>query len=343
VDVFKSMLRDIDQARQFVLLETYIFRNDEVGNSFRKRLIRQAQRGRRVYIVFDSVGSFSLPARFRKFPRNVHTFEFGPINSLRTLLRRRLLVRDHRKTLVTDAKVAYLGGINIGKEYQRRWRDTHLRIAGPMAVNVAAEFDFLWDSYHDDGELPMHFPRIQDRRITILANDPIRRSFPIHDCYLQAFERAERSIRIANSYFLPPRTLIDALTAAADRGVRVEVMISEDSDVVLVDWAVRNLFSELLAHGVRIWLYQRTVNHSKTCTIDGRWSTIGSANLDPVSLRGNFEINAFIEDAAFAAEMEAMWEIDLQNCKRLDPAAWATRSWGERAVELLTLPLVPIL
>lgn len=339
-DVFRSMLSDIKTSRASVLLETYLFRNDDVGNSFRKRLIHQAQRGAKVFIIFDSIGSWSLPTRYRRFPRNVRTFEFGPVKSFRTFWNNQLLVRDHRKILVVDGNIAYLGGINIGKEYQRRWRDTHLRIAGPLAQNVAEAFDIFWDAYNPDGELPLKFKGIQDPHITICVNDPLRGIFPIHDKYLDAFNDARKSIRIANSYFVPPRSLVNALTAAARRGVRVDIMIPEDSDVVLVDWAARNLFTELLASGIRLWLYQKTVNHSKTCTIDGRWSTIGSANLDPISLRGNFEINAFVQDEAFAAQMESMWDNDLQNCKAVDSHAWAARPYGERIAELLTRPLM---
>ncbi len=342
-DAFRAMFADIKAARESVLVETYQFNNDEVGNTFRKRLIRQAQRGVKVFLIFDSIGSWSLPARLRRFPRNVHTFEFGPIKSLRTLFRQGVLVRDHRKILVVDKRVAYLGGINIGKEYRRRWRDTHLRIAGPLAQNVAYAFDTFWDAYHPGGASPLVFTTAIDPQITIVANDPLRREFPIHDCYLAAFQEAQHSIRIASSYFLPPRTLIDALTAAARRGVKVELLLPEDSDVPLVDWAARNLFAEFLAHGVAIWIYQRTVNHSKTCTIDGRWSTIGSANLDSFSLHGNFEINAFIRDEAFAAQMEAMWHNDLKNCVRLDPVDWANRSPVSRFAELFARPLIPYL
>lgn len=342
-DAFRAMFADIKGARANVLVETYQFSNDEVGNSFRKRLIRQAQRGVKVYVIFDSIGSWSLPARLRRFPRNVHSFEFGPIKSLRTLLKQGVLVRDHRKILVVDTNIAYLGGINIGKEYKRRWRDTHLRIAGPLAENVAHAFDTFWDAYHPEGRSPLAFTTTSDPQIMIVANDPLRREFPIHDCYLEAFNRAEHSIRIASSYFLPPRTLINALIAAARRGVKVELLLPEDSDVPLVDWAACNLFAEFLAHGVTIWMYQRTVNHSKTCTIDGRWSTIGSANLDSFSLRGNFEINAFIRDEAFAAQMEAMWENDLQNCIRLEPITWANRSPLNRLAELFARPLIPYL
>jgi cardiolipin synthase len=342
-DAFRAMFADIKAARDCVLVETYQFNYDEVGNTFRKRLIRQAQRGVRVYLIFDSIGSWWLPARLRRFPRNIRSFEFGPIKSLRTLVKQGVLVRDHRKILVVDSEIAYLGGINIGKEYRRRWRDTHLRIVGPLAQNVAQAFGTFWDAYHPDGGSQLSFSPTTDPKITIVANDPLRGEFPIHDCYLEAFNKAEHSIRIASSYFLPPRTLIDALTAAARRGVKVELLVPDDSDVPLVDWAARNLFAEFLMHGVTIWMYQRTVNHSKTCTIDGRWSTIGSANLDSFSLRGNFEINAFICDEAFAAQMEAMWENDLRNCIRLDPATWAYRSPISRLAELLARPLIPYL
>lgn len=342
-DAFRAMFADIKASRDLVLVETYQFNYDEVGNSFRKRLIRQAQRGVKVYLIFDSIGSWSLPARLRRFPRNIHSFEFGPIRSLRTLLKQGVLVRDHRKILVVDTNIAYLGGINIGKEYKRRWRDTHLRIAGPLAQNVAYAFDTFWDAYHPQGSSPLTFTTTSDPQISIVANDPLRGEFPIHDCYLEAFNQAEHSIRIASSYFLPPRTLINALIAAARRGVKVELLLPEDSDVPLVDWAACNLFAEFLAHGIIIWMYQRTVNHSKTCTIDGRWSTIGSANLDSFSLRGNFEINAFIRDEAFAAQMEAMWNNDLQNCIRLDPITWANRPRRDRLAELFARPLIPYL
>ncbi len=339
-DVYGSMLSDIRAATRRVLLETYIFRDDEVGNSFRKRLIRQAQHGIRVYLIFDGLGSLGLAERYKRWPRNVHTFEFGPLRSAKTMLKQRLFLRTHRKILVVDEHTAYLGGINIGKEYRRRWRDTHLKIEGPLAQNVAEAFERFWNAYHneDDSAGPLR-PSHADPQITICVNDPIHQTFPISDEYIKAFDRAEHTIRIASAYFLPTPAVYAAILGAATRGVQIEIMVPEKGDVVFADWGARGLYEELLAHNITVWVYGQTVNHSKTCTIDGRWSTIGSANLDHLSLHGNFEINAFIEDEQFAQAMEQMWAIDLQNCRQITAQEWSQRSWLERGLEVAVLPL----
>lgn len=337
--VFSSMLDDIQSGKSRILMETYILRNDEVGNTFRKRLISRAQHGVHVYLIFDSLGSSSLPAKWRRFPRNIRTFEFGPVNSLKTLLKQGFLTRTHRKILLVDNNVAYLGGVNIGKEYRRRWRDTHLRLEGPLAHNVAHAFEEMWNQYHQEAKSMKFTPPVDDPCIEICYNDPLQKEFPILQQYIAAFERAERTIRISSAYFLPPQPLYAALIAAAQRGVQVEVMTPERGDVVYADWGARGLYEDLLAHGVCIWLYQQTVNHSKTCTIDGRWSTIGSANLDSLSMCYLFEINIFVHDEAFAAQMERMWEIDLQNCRQVVMEEWRKRSAVERALEVAVLPL----
>lgn len=339
-DVFRAMLDDIGSAREEVLLETYIFRNDEVGNTFRKRLIRQAQRGVGVFLIFDGLGSLALPDRYKRFPRSIHSFEFGPLHSLRTFMEQRVFVRTHRKILVVDEQVAYICGLNIGKEYRRRWRDTSVKIEGPMSRTAAEAFECFWNAYRepDDPEVTVN-QIVENPAITIAVNDPIRQMFPIADAYIQALHAAKKHVRISSAYFAPTEPVYAAIIAAANRGVHVEIMLSDKSDVVYADWGARGLYEDLLAHGVDIWLYQQTVNHSKTCTIDGNWSTIGSANLDHLSLNGNFEIIAIVEDEAFAAQMERMWAMDIGNCRQVDKAAWAQRSWLERVLEVAVLPL----
>jgi cardiolipin synthase len=339
--VFRQMLDDIEQAQHVIFLESYIFERDEVGIAFKRALIRKARQGVKVYVIFDGIGSLHVPTRFKSFGRrrNIRVFEFGRLRSLRSYFDIKMWVRTHRKILVIDGEKAYLGGMNIGRPYARTWRDTHLKIVGPMAGNVAHEFIDLWNEHFDRHPILLSYERTTDAQIWICGNDPFRGRLPIKQTYLDAINGSKRNIYITNAYFLPDRDIINALVTASRRGVDVQVMVPEISDNIVVDWITRGLCLELLRGGVRILLYCGTMLHSKTMTVDGEWSTVGSANLDGRSLTSNYEINATVVDQAFARQMEAMYLNDYSQSREIFAAAWASRNVLQQFGEWSLQPL----
>jgi cardiolipin synthase len=241
------------------------------------------------------------------------------------LLDLRRFALDHRKLLVVDGTTGFLGGYNIGSLYATQWRDTHLGLRGPAAAELARSFIAFWNRFCPAPERitqPSHAP--VDSRLTICQNETMRLSFPIRDLHIAAIDRAEQFILLTTAYFVPDRMLRDALKAAAARGVDVRVLVPWVSNHILADWISHSYFTDLLRGGVRIFGYRYTMLHAKTCTIDGQWSTVGTCNLDRLSLVGNYEINIAIYSPEFAGQMSALFAEDTSEVFEL------TSTWREK-------------
>jgi cardiolipin synthase len=253
----------------------------------------------------------------------------------------RSYARDHRKILVVDGHTAFVGGYNIGARYATEWRDTHVRINGPAAGEVENVFIDFWNA-HRGGRLPRLADlgtRDWDPRITVYRNDPQMLIFPIRTVYLEAIDRAQRHIYLTHAYFIPDRTILHALLAAAARGVDVRILLPAASNHPLADWLARGYYTQCLAGGIRLFLYRGVMVHAKTATIDGFWSTIGTANLDRLSLVGNFEVNVEFYDEMLARQMEDIFLKDILNAHELTLEEWQHRPLLARFAELLLLPL----
>jgi cardiolipin synthase len=256
----------------------------------------------------------------------------------------RRYARDHRKLLIVDERVAFIGGFNIGKLYATEWRDTHLRLRGPAASELAFAFVNFWNANcGQDPELDVPSERPWPQSITVHRNEPERLLFPIRGMFLDAIDRAQRNIYLTNAYFIPDRAVLQALIAAAQRGVDVRVLLPWQSNHVTADWLARGFFTACLKGGVRLFAYQKAMIHAKTATIDGLWSTIGTANFDRLSLAGNYEVNVEIRDRAIAKEMERIYMVDLSNARELTLAEWERRPWYSRLSEFILSPLWPLL
>ena len=175
------------------------------------------------------------------------------------------------------------------------------------------------------------------------SNVPSQLTYPIRAMYLEAIDRARSDIRLTAAYFLPDRDILAGLTAAAARGVRVQLLLPRISNHVVTDWLARGFFSELLAAGVRIYRYDDWMVHAKTVTIDGVWSSIGTANIDRLSLTGNYEINLEVHGPELAAHLIAVFELDVENSEELTAVEWNRRFVGKKACEWLLRPLRPLL
>ena len=344
-DLYADMLAAIRGAKRTVLFESYIVKNDSLGEEFKQALIEAAERGVAVHVVYDGFANLVVPRKFFDFPPSVHVIRYPAVRVGLLLLNVRKSGRDHRKILVVDGEVGFVGGYNVGALYATQWRDTHLRVRGAATWELENAFVDLWNRLRapeqpllDDPGTSVWEPRIRTQR-----NVPEQLTYPIRGMYLEAIDRAQHHIYVTQAYFIPDRDILDGLLKAAARGVEVCILVPEVSNHVVADWLSRGFYGTLLRSGVQLWLFQHAMVHAKTATIDGHWSTIGTANIDRLSLTGNYEINLEIIDDGFAAEMERVFENDRSNARRLEPDEWFARPFVAKASELVLAPLRPLL
>lgn len=338
---YPAMLQAIAGARRTVCLETYILRDDRTGQRFAEALAERAAAGVEVNVLFDAWGSRMSSAFLDGLRRaGVRTLAFRPIDLSVPLAK--VAQRDHRKALIVDGEIAFTGGLNISDDYASPedggagWRDTHLRLEGPAAVELQYFFLRAWlrsGGAPIDEQRYDYSGRRPDPAVQIISNDLPRRKHRhgIRNAYRVAIERARHRIWITNAYFLPPVRVIRALSAAARRGVDVRIMVAGTTDVPPVLLASRTIYGHLLEAGARMFEWRGRVLHAKTAVIDGVWSTVGSTNLDSQSLRKNLEVNAVITHSGFAAAMERMFAEDLAHCDEITADHWARRAWWEKA------------
>lgn len=326
-ETYPAMLEAIASARSHICLETYIFRADATGIRIAEALMERARAGVEVSVIVDAWGS-PLPAGFlRRLQRaGVRVLLYNPVRiSWRALQTRfaRFWRRDHRKILVVDRRIGFTGGLNIGDDYASEtmggwgWRDTHLRIEGPAVAELLYIFLRTWrneggepldeDRYRNEGRRP-------DPKVRVIASDLRRDRLMIRDAYLDAIHGAKRRLWITSAYFLPSGKLLRAIKAAARRGVDVRLLLAGTTDVPPARYAAQNFYARLLKAGVRIFEWNGSVLHAKTALADDRWSTVGSTNLDTMSLRMNLEVNAIVEDRAFNEALARLFEDDLEHC-----------------------------
>jgi cardiolipin synthase len=354
----KEMLAAVRGATTSINLETYIFDQDPIGLEFADLLIEKQQQGVTVNVLYDAVGTLGVPQAFfeRMRAAGVHLVAFNPVNPAARKGKWEINNRDHRKLMVVDGKIAFTGGINISSTYANSsffrskqrpaqdadsskvgWRDTHVKIEGPAVSALQWSFVNNWVR-QDAGDLPEcdYFPTLYaagDKLVRVLASDP-GAGFEIYKSLLLAMNESKKSIHLTAAYFVPDQQTVDALAAAARRGVDVKLVLPGVSDHGLVFHAGRNFYEPLLAAGVKIYQLQVAVLHAKTAVIDGAWSTIGSANIDRRSFLHNYELNVVVVDPGFGADMESAFNEDLRDSKEITLDAWRQRPWSDRLKEL---------
>ena len=340
-DLYDAMLEAIDAAQESIYLETYIWKDDAVGQEFQTHLARKAAEGVAVYVIFDRFGNLVVPRAFKSsFAPPMHVLEYSALRRPWNLLDPRRYALDHRKLLVVDGTLSFIGGYNIGSIYATEWRDTHLGLRGPAAAELARSFVAFWNRFCPAKEkISQRYHLRVDSRITVSQNEAMRLSFPIRDLYIAAIDEAEQFIFLTTAYFVPDRMLLEALKAAARRGVDVRVLVPWVSNHVVVDWIAHSYFTDCLRGGVRIFGYRYTMLHAKTCTVDGQWSTVGTCNLDRLSLVGNYEINVGIYSAEFARQMSALFAEDTAERFELTLEQWKSRPWYNKVSERILAPL----
>lgn len=343
-DVYNSMLADIRSAKKSIYFETFIIKNDTTGKLFRDALVEAAARGVDVYIIIDTWGTLNQPLKVRRYPKMEH-LHFQAFPLLRTGLLTgdiRRTGRDHRKLLIVDSKIGYVGGYNIGDLYATKWRDTHIRIAGPDVWELENAFCDFWN---DMGAVPA-IPESKDRnwnmKVQAVQNRPSKLAFPVRTMYLDAFARARYNIWLTTAYFVPDKEISEFLCKAAQRGVDVKIIIPKYSNHIVVDWISSASYERLLQAGVQIYRFKDAMVHAKTMTVDGKWSTVGTANLDRMSIIGNFEINMALHNEQMAKAMEAAFKTDLTNCEKISLDTWQKRPYLQRLAEKILAPLSPL-
>ncbi len=367
---YRAMLHSIAQARRYVHMETYIFDDDAEGSRFAEALIAARNRGAEVSLMVDAVGTIKTPdALFQRLrDAGVQVAVFNPVNPASGRAGWSPNQRNHRKVLVVDGRVGYLGGINVSSVYQSSpgagsgsgsgsgagkadapaaadakvapWRDTHLRIEGPAVAQLEQVIRAGWESQSKEpikGGDSQVAPPAGATTVRILANQPDRSDgYTVYLTLMSAFESAQEYIHVTMAYFVPDPAFIEVLTDAARRGVDVALVLPGFSDSSLVFHAGRSHYADLLEAGVKIYERRDALLHAKTAVVDGVWSTVGSSNLDWRSFALNYEINAVVLGPEFAAEMESLFQRDVADSVRITPEAWRARGVGDRSMEFFS-------
>jgi cardiolipin synthase len=350
---YNSMFAAIGQAKDHINMETYIIEDDEIGRHFIDLLIRKQLSGVQVNLIYDSVGSINTPREFFKplQASGVNVLEFNPVNPLLARKYWQVNRRDHRKLLIVDGQVAFVGGINISSVYSSglsgrfkstrgnlHWRDTHLRMAGPVVSEFQKLFMATWSEQNGPPlAARVYFPIPADKGnevVRAIGSSPEEPYSQIYATLLSAINSSETRVFLTNAYFVPDPHLLAALKEAAQRGVDVRLLLPEKIDSAMVYYASRSYYDELLSAGVKIYQRQDALLHAKTALIDGVWSTIGSTNLDWRSFLYNQEIDAIILGQGFGAQMQDLFEKDLESSKLVTIEAWRKRPLGSRIREM---------
>lgn len=348
-DLFEAMLTAIAGAQRQILFETYIWKGDEVGERFKTALAAAADRGVEVYCIYDGFANLVVSPRFKRFPRNMKVLRYPAYPAGLRFFDLRRYGRDHRKILVVDDAVGFVGGYNIGAAYATEWRDTHVRITGPGVWDLKRAVADFWNLNRrrrlGSSERPLLLETASEwePRIRIHRNVPRLWMFPIRSIYIEAISRASTNVWMTQAYFLPDQDFVDAMKDAARRGVDVRLLLPHKSNHIVADWLSRGYFSQLLDSGVRIFRFRDAMVHAKTATIDGTWSTVGTANIDRLSLTGNYEINVEIIEPAFAEVMEEIYRTDEANSLELTRSEWEARDLHRKFTEMILGPLRPLL
>ncbi|WP_408006333.1 cardiolipin synthase [Pseudalkalibacillus sp. A8] len=352
---FNRLFEDMEGAKDHIHLEYYMIKNDQLGKKLMEVLTKKAKEGIKVRVLYDEIGSRGLTKRFFKefhssggeaevfFPSKFHVFNF------------RLNYRNHRKLVIIDGKIGYVGGFNIGNEYLglhpkfSYWRDTHLRIQGTAVHAIQTRFILDWNHtshYQQITYDPNHF--LEDISqgnvgMQIVTSGPDSKLEHIKYGYIKMILSAKKSILIQTPYFIPDSSLLDALQIACSTGVEVKIMIPNKPDHIFVYWATLSYIGELLKSGATVYIYDNGFIHAKTIVIDEEIASVGTANIDVRSFKLDFEVNAFLYDEGIAQEMATTFKKDIKVSRILTLEEYQQSPLLVRFKESISRLLSPIL
>lgn len=373
---FPAVIEALEQAKEHIHIEYYIYENDKIGRIIEELLIRKVKEGITVRFIYDDFGSRGIRKNIARRLREegVQAYPFYKIVFIK--LANRLNYRNHRKIIIIDGKQAFVGGINISDRYindpafpakdKIYWRDTHLMLEGPgvhyLQYLFICDWNFCVGTYLDN--LPQYFPVVKqnqipgdqlsehllpgnqlpgDQLVQIAASGPDSTIPTILYTLLFAIHQAEKEVLITTPYFIPELSITDAIRAIALGGVTVKLLVPERSDSKLVGLAARSYYDDLLSAGVQLYFYKKGFVHAKTVVVDRKLSIVGTANMDYRSFDLNFEVNAIVYDEDFASNLVAAFEQDLQDSIRVEPAAWFDRPVYKRFLEKTARLVSPLL
>ncbi len=356
---FPAVIQALEEARDHIHIEYYIYENDKIGQTIEEILIRKAKQGVSVRFIYDDFGSRGIRKNIaiRLREAGVETYPFYKISFLRMV--NHLNYRNHRKIIVIDGKKAFVGGINVSDKYindpssvnKLFWRDTHLMLEGPGVYYL--QYLFICDWNFCSGKalenIKHYFPEVYrknppgDKIIQIAASGPDSVNPTILYSLLYAVYQAQEEILITTPYFIPDQSLMDALMVAALGGVSVQLLVPEKSDSRLVQLAACSYYADLLSAGVKIFFYQDGFVHAKTLVVDKKIAVIGTANMDLRSFDLNFEVNAIVYDDELAASLANVFNSDIKDAILLDRDAWSNRSTTRKFLEKTARLVSPLL
>ncbi len=354
---FPEVLKELSNAKHHIHIEYYIYEDDEIGRAIEKILIEKAKSGVEVRFIYDDFGSASIRKTLaRRLRENgVKAFPFYKIKLVK--LANRLNYRNHRKIIVIDGRISFVGGINISDKYSNAnkenklfWRDTHLKIEGDATAILQHIFIGDWN-YCSNEKLTInknYFPKpslISEERknIQIVSSGPDSDRPSIYYAIIKAIQSAKKEIFLTSPYFIPGETIIDALKMAALSGVDVRLLVPGISDSFMVNAAAKSYYTEVLKAGVKIYLYQKGFVHAKTLVADQCLAIVGTANLDYRSFDLNFEVNAVVYDAEIAKELAFNFENDMKDSEQIEINSWLNRPKHIQLIEKIIRLISPML
>lgn len=342
---YAAMMEAIVDAQETINLETYIFASDETGWRFARALAQSAQRGVEVNVLLDGYGSVGCATSLLEHltEAGVRVTWYKPLAPWRAGWG--WWRRDHKKILVVDGGVGFVGGLNIADDYAdeasggRGWRDTHARLAGPVVAGLQQSFGRTWRKARgprlDPSTHLKALAPVGASDAAILTNRIHKERRQIRKAYLYALKRAQRYIFLTSAYFVPSYRIRSRLHKACARGVDVRILLAGASDIGLVTRAARHLYTKLLKCGVRIYEWAGPMIHAKTAVVDGVWATVGSCNLDFMSMRYNLESNVVVLGDTLADPLTRLFHKDLEGATEIQLAEWRRRSGWQRFVDSL--------
>lgn len=353
-DKFNQLLEDIDNAKHHIHILYFIINNDDLGNRLLVRLKQKAESGIEVRLLIDYFGSRNITKKMVRDleASGVHVCHFFP--SKFKLFNLKANYRNHRKIVVVDGEVGYIGGFNVGDEYlglKKKfgyWRDTHLRIKGDAVVSLQIRFFLDWRlASKEFVEMDSEYFTISDNTkgsgVQIVSCGPDQIHEQIKQGFIKMIHSAKESICIQTPYFIPDESILEALRIAASSGVKIRIMVPNKPDHPFVYWATLSYIGDLLPYGIKAYTYEKGFMHAKTITVDGLLGSVGTCNFDIRSFKLNFEVNAFIYDQVFNTHLENLFYKDVKDCKEFTLDMYNNRNVYERFRERVSRIFTPIL
>lgn len=353
-ETFSNIIEQLKKARHHIHLEYYIVRHDHIGQEIKSILIEKARQGVKVRFLYDAVGSWQLSKNYINELKNegIEMVTFGPVKL--PFLNNKFNFRNHRKMIIIDGTIGFVGGLNIGDEYLGRnkhigfWRDTHLMLRGEAVRTLQLIFlqDWYYMTNHSFLTAEYLSPQNDDEShggVQLIAGGPDNEWSVIKNIFFSMIASAEKSVWIASPYFIPDEDIFSALKVAALSGIDVRLLVPNKPDKRIVFHASRSYFPELLEAGVKVYEFERGFMHSKIVIVDHELASIGTSNMDMRSFHLNFEVNAFLFRTKSTQKLVEEYLNDLESSKQLDKASFQERHLGFKVLESTARLLSPLL